>query len=133
MKKVFLSVPMKGRTKEDIDKSVEAMKAVTKAYLPNEELEFINTIVEEKPPYNTAKEAVWYLGKSVQLLSQADYFVFVDDCYDHPGCYIEKEIAYRYGILPIDVSCEYVCPDIIKKRREEWEKPQCCGPVNDAK
>lgn len=98
MKKVFLSVPMKGRTKERIEDSLEKMKAIAKIALDNEEIEFINTLVEEQPPYETSNEAIWYLGKSIELLSQADVLVCVDTPYwlHAYGCENEKRIFQDY-------------------------------------
>lgn len=98
MKKVFLSVPMRNRTKENIEKSLEKMKAITKAAI-GEDIEFINTVVEDKPPYTTANEAIWYLGKSIQLLSQADILVTVEIPYwlRSPGVETEREIFRNYN------------------------------------
>lgn len=123
MKKVFLSVPMKDRTKENIEKSIEKMKAVTRGYL-GEEVEFINTIVQDKPPYDTNKEAVWYLGKSIELLSQADVFVYLDRTYDYNGCVIECEIAERYGMQCIVLARDLIAPDILEIEREKMMG--CC-------
>ena len=114
MKKVFISVPMKGRTKENIEKSIEKMKKVATAYL-DEELEFVNTIVQDKPPYETNKEhtAVWYLGKSLEILSQCDIFLGVYDTFPkYKGCYIENKVADTYGIKRVMLEFDYICPDL---------------------
>lgn len=121
MKKVFISVPMRGRKKEDIEKSISKMKKIALAMLPeDEEYEFINTEVKEVPPYNTHNEAVWYLGKSIELLSQCDILVCVDDIYNYPGCYTERDVARRYGIKVLCLDSNIVCPDI------ELDKESCC-------
>lgn len=101
-KKVFLSVPMRGRTKENIEKSLEKMREYTRIAL-GYDIEFINTVVEEKPPYNTENEAMWYLGKSIQLLSQADVLVCVDRAYtlNSSGCEIEKAVFKEYHSINI--------------------------------
>ena len=124
MKKVFLSIPMKGRTKENIDKSIEKMKAVVTGYLGND-IEFINTIVQDKPSYNTNKEAIWYLGKSVELLSQADVFVCLCNTYEYSGCDIERNIAERYCIQRIVLERDLIAPDILEIEQEKWN-PVCC-------
>ena len=69
MKKVFLSVPMRDRTIENIEKSLEKMKAIIKLSL-GEDIEFINTLVEPKPPYKTNNEAMRYLGNSIIISSR---------------------------------------------------------------
>lgn len=141
MRKVFLSVPMKNRTKENIEKSLEKMKAITKIALENEEIEFINTLVEEQPPYKTENEAVWYLGKSIQLLSQADILVCVDAPYwmRANGCENEKKIfrdymcnqnELKYIELPIYlVMDEEEYEELYSKHIEEAkpEMSQTCG------
>ena len=100
--KAFISVPMKGKTKEEIEKTINIMKnkAIEEA---GNDVEFINTIVQDKPPYNTNNEAIWYLGKSIELLSQCEILVCLKDIDNYNGCYIEKEIAKRYGLKIIEL------------------------------
>ena len=138
MKKVFLSVPMKNRTKENIEKSLEKMRVIARIALENEEIEFINTVVEEKPPYTTANEAVWYLGKSIELLSQADVLVCVDAPYwlRAHGCENEKRIFQdymgtnqkdsRYIELPISlIMCAEEWDELYNKYMEEERRLGC--------
>lgn len=96
MKKVFLSVPMRGRTKENIEASLKKMKEYVKIAL-GEDVEFINTIVKETPPED-GNSSVWYLGKSIQLLSQADVLVSVDTPHfiRARGCEHEEAIFTDY-------------------------------------
>ena len=103
MKKVFISVPMKDKTKEEIKNTISIMKckAIEEAGI---DVEFINTIVQDKPPYNTNNEAIWYLGKSIELLSQCDALVCLKEIENkYNGCIIEKEIAKRYGLQIIEL------------------------------
>lgn len=102
MKKAFISVPMKGKTKEEIENTINIMKnkAIEEA---GNDIEFINTIVQDKPPYNTNNEAIWYLGKSIELLSQCEILVCLKDIDNYNGCFIEKEIAKRYGLQIIEL------------------------------
>lgn len=138
MKKVFLSVPMRGRTKENIEKSLEKMKAYTRIAL-GEDVEFINTIVKETPPEN-AHASVWYLGKSIQLLSEADVLVCVDCPYwlRAKGCENERRIFQDYLVdynkkqlqyieLPIFLVMDAEEYDALYKENEEKE---CCVPQN---
>lgn len=101
-KKAFISVPMKGKTKEEIENTINIMKnkAIEEA---GNDVEFINTIVQDKPPYNTNNEAIWYLGKSIELLSQCEILVCLKDIDNYNGCFIEKEIAKRYGLKIIEL------------------------------
>ena len=102
MKIAFISVPMKNRSKYEIEGDILAMKS--KAFKKFDDIEFINTIVQDKPPYETSNEAIWYLGKSIELLSQCDILVCKKNVDSYNGCYIEKEIAKRYGLEIVEVE-----------------------------
>lgn len=96
MKKLFVSVPMKGRTEEEIKASIQKMKKIAEIY-EGEELELIDSYIEDNPPKDS-KEAVWYLGEGLKKLAQADVFIGIDKAYDWNDCYIERDTAQRYGI-----------------------------------
>lgn len=103
MKKVFISCPMKDRTKEEIEETIEKMKGTARHELgPN--IEFIHTVVKVKPPYDTNNYAIWYLGESIKLLAQCEILVCLKDVDNYNGCFIEKEIAKRYGLQVIEVE-----------------------------
>ena len=66
----------------------------------DQELELIPNFIEDDPPANT-KPDVWYIGKSIEMMAEADYFicfdtVLVNDVFK--GCEIEKQVATTYGI-----------------------------------
>ncbi len=96
MKKLFVSVPMEGRTEEEIKTSIQKMKKIAEIY-EGEELELIDSYIEDNPPKDS-KEAVWYLGESLKKLAQADVFIGICESYDWNGCYIERKTAERYGV-----------------------------------
>lgn len=95
MKKLFISVPMRNRTKENIKRSIECMHKIAEIAF-GKELELIDSYIEDNPPMDS-KQSILYLGKSIELLAQADYFIGVGEC-GHPGCCVENEVAYRYRI-----------------------------------
>jgi len=97
MIKVFISVPMKNRTTENIKASIRKMEEVAKIFLDvnNDEIEFISTYIEETPPEG-ADSSIWYLGGSIQLLAHADYLVCPEDTSYAPGCAIEKSVFSKY-------------------------------------
>ena len=96
MKKLFVSVPMKGRTEEEIKASIQKMKKIAEI-CEGEELELIDSYIEDNPPKDR-KEAVWYLGESLKKLAQADVFVGIAEDYDWSGCCIERQTAEKYGL-----------------------------------
>ena len=49
MKKLFVSVPMKGRKEENIKRDIEKMHKIAEAVF-GEELELLDSYIEENPP-----------------------------------------------------------------------------------
>lgn len=102
MKKLFISVPMRGRTGENIRKSIEKMHKIAEIVF-DEELKVIPSYVEDKPPKDSI-EAIWYLGKSIEKLAEADFFIGIKWQEFFKGCNIEREIAYNYGIKSFEID-----------------------------
>lgn len=94
---------MNGRTKEAIKNSIECMHKIAEIAF-GEELELIDSYIEDNPPMDS-KQSIRYLGKSIELLAQADYFIGVNNIH-YPGCQAEYFIAKNYGIkfLMLDIS-----------------------------
>lgn len=112
MNKLFVSVPMKGRTEENIKASIAKLKAIAEIY-EGEELELIDSYIPENAPENTS-QSVRYLGKSIEKLAEADVFIGCDYIYGgYPGCYIETQVAKYYNIKSYGIDAQYVCPDIL--------------------
>lgn len=106
MKKLFVSVPMRGRTEKEIKASIQKMKKIAEIY-EGYELEIIDSYIEDNPPKDR-KEAVWYLGESIKKLAQADVFIGISDAWDWNGCQIEFDVASRYGIKMYTIPAIYV-------------------------
>ena len=90
--KIFISQPMRGYTQAEI---IAERKRIESIFSGNE---IIDSIIAEEPPKDS-KEAVWDLGKSIELLSQADMIVCPRNYHEYNGCCIEREVAARYGIM----------------------------------
>lgn len=112
MKKLFISVPMKGRTEENIKKSMEKMHKIAEAVF-GEELEVIPSYTEHRPPEN-AHQAVWYLGEAIKKLSEADYFIGTES-WEFSGCTVERSVAEMYHIPTFGVDKKHVLS------HEEWK------------
>lgn len=94
--KVFISQPMRNKTREEILIEREKLKNVIKRdILPNENIEFINSVLDENDAKN---KPLWCLGKSIQLLSEADVVVFMEGYEEARGCLVERLCATKYGI-----------------------------------
>lgn len=104
MKKVFISQPMRGLTDEEILKERDRIKKNIKDIL-EEDVEIIDSFLQDYPGEINKHIPVWYLGKSIQLLSQADIAYFGGDWKNTRGCQIEHEIAIKYEIKIIEENC----------------------------
>ena len=93
MKKLFISQPMIDKTNEEIKTEREnIIKEVTNVL---GEVEVIDSFFESAP--HEAKP-LWFLGKSLELLSTADIAYFAKDWDKYRGCKIEHTCAIEYGI-----------------------------------
>lgn len=106
MKKLFVSVPMKGRTEEEIKASIQKMKKIAEIY-EGEELELIDSYIEGNPPKGN-NEAIFYLGESLKKMAQADVFAGIYESYEWSGCRIENITAESYGIKCYEIPARYV-------------------------
>lgn len=109
MKKLFVSVPMKGRTEEEIKASIQKMKKIAEIY-EGEEMELIDSYIDEEPKEN-CNRGVWFLAKSIDMLAEADVFIGIRECYNWNGCCIESETARKYGIKAYIIPARYVIDD----------------------
>lgn len=125
MKKLFISVPMKNRTEENIRKSFEKMHKMAEIIF-EEELEVISSYVEDKPPKDS-KEAIWYLGQSIQKLAEADYFIGIHWSDTFKGCNIERQVAFDYGIKVHMVDHCLFFPDVaeIERKNRNYVEGTC--------
>lgn len=115
MEKLFISCPMRGRTEEQIRNSMDQMHKIAEAIF-DEKFEAVDTWIADKVPA-TNHEQLWYLGKSIQMMSEADAFIGVyDDQKEFDGCIVENYTAKLYGIPQYLVNLAYVAPDVIERR-----------------
>ena len=97
MKKVFISQPMNGLTDSQIfDKREEIIKELHEIY-GSANILVMNTYINEDAPAES-NPGLWYLGKSLQILAEADLAVFAEGWKNARGCRIEHECAKEYGI-----------------------------------
>lgn len=99
--KVFISQPMQGKTDEEIKKEREHIINFCKENLKGEDdIEIIDSYFEGAP--HDAKP-LWFLGKSLELLSTADIAVFAKGWEYARGCKIEHECAMAYDIAVLEL------------------------------
>lgn len=99
--KIFISQPMINKTDEQIlDERNRAIDIIKETY--GNDIVVLDSFIKEDAPTGT-KIPVWFLAKSLELLSQADFACFVGDWKNYRGCKIEHEVAQEYGISAIDI------------------------------
>lgn len=120
MKKLFVSVPMKGRTEEEIKASIQKMKKIAEIY-EGEELELIESYIQDNPPKDI-NEDIWYLGESLKKMAQADVFIGIYKPWNWGDCEIEEKVALYYDIKTYAVPGEGVINnyfELIKKPEDK--------------
>lgn len=120
MKKLFISCPMRGRTDENIRKSIEWLHKYAEL-VTGEELE----VIESYKPFevvNSKNTSVYMLGESIKRMAEADYVVGVGYTDFWRGCSHERNIALAYGLKYIQANMEYApCfADAINLERNHW-------------
>jgi len=91
---LFISQPMRDKTNEEIKEERDRAIRLCKKYL-GDDIKVLDSFFEDAP--HDAKP-LWFLGKSIEMLSHADYAFFCDGWEDARGCVIEHECAEKYGI-----------------------------------
>ena len=99
MKKLFISCPMNGLTDEMIKANREKMHKIAEIVF-DQKLEVIPSyIVPAGEVPEGAMTSMWCLGRSIQMMSEADYYIGVDMHYGYSyACEIENNVARNYGL-----------------------------------
>lgn len=115
--KVFLSIPMRGRTLENFMYTVERVKEIVKPIInKNHDItNFVfvtgNMTCDDKETISD-KDRVRYLGESISRMAECDYVVSLRNTPNyHRGCWVENYIARDYGFETIEIESEYVYAD----------------------
>lgn len=109
MKKIFLSLPMSGRTDEEIKAQIEEMKAeflLKNPFDKGEEIIFVDNFEEMEVVTNTfdpfegerKTEVLYYLGRAINKLGYCDGVYFGKGWARARGCIIEWETCMKYKI-----------------------------------
>ncbi len=92
--RVFISQPMNGKTDEEILRERdEAIKEIMKNI--SDDIEVIDYIFQSD---TVDARPLWFLGKSLELLSTADTAYFCRGWDLARGCRIEHQCCLEYGI-----------------------------------
>ncbi len=109
---VFISMPMIGTISDEINNSIGALMQDIAADT-QDRCEFLNTRVKEGPPQTqSVDQRIWYLGKSIEILSRANTLVVPKQRDQFPGCQAEALIGKIYGLDVIEYDLKNVRPDL---------------------
>ena len=97
--KVFISQPMNGRTSAEIVRERKDIIAEIKMEYGHE-TDIVDSYFEDAP---ADAKPLWFLGKSLERLSEADKVFFAPGWAKARGCKIEHDAAMAYGI---DIICD---------------------------
>ena len=93
--KVFVSQPINELSDEEIKQEKEKIKIFLNKKFYYCDIEIIDSFFENAP--RDAKPA-WYLGEAIKLLSTADLLYLAKNWEDTRDCWIERQVAFDYGI-----------------------------------
>jgi hypothetical protein len=101
--KVFISVPMRGRTNEEINNDIAIAKGklAEMAQENNEYIIYVDNFVgiPLKNEINDIENpSMWYLGAAIQKMSECDAIYFCPGWCGARGCVIERHVAVLYGL-----------------------------------
>lgn len=104
-RRIFISQPMNGRSEENILKERDEIANM----LENKygDVLIIDSYIKNSPP---GANGLWYLGKSIELLSTADMAYFARGWECARGCTIEFLCARKYGIKIIEAEKDHCYP-----------------------
>lgn len=115
MKRIFLSLPMSGRSDKEICDQIEEMKArflLKNPFEKGEEIEFVDNLENDIDPsrcIDVKTEPLLYLGEAIRKLAYCDAAYFGKGWSKARGCLIEMEICVKYDI-----------PYFIGGRSDKW-------------
>lgn len=94
--KAMISQPMNGLT----DEQIEAVRNKAITELQNGGYEVVDTFFKEgfKTGYIPSNKPVYYLAKSLEMMSQCNVVYFCKGWEYARGCKTEHEVAVAYGI-----------------------------------
>lgn len=98
--KVFISVPMGGRTDEEIAKDIAIAKSKLSemAEENNEVIEYVDNFVSMPQNTDIKNPSMYCLGGAIQKMSECDAIYFCPGWDEARGCVIERQVAVQYGL-----------------------------------
>lgn len=114
--KIFISVPMKDKTDEEIKKEISIVRSVAKAYfveenvlgtlefvdnfkgIPDGVVNFISFSETKQIPEDENRKALYCLGEALQKMSNCDAIMSPFHWEHYIDCNLEFDAANKYGL-----------------------------------
>lgn len=94
---VFVSLPMHGRTEEEIFKERDwCVREFRKTLELSDDTQIyvLNNITHINVPEDAGR--IWHLGESIKEMDKADWIIFHPEFNSARGCRVEREVYYNY-------------------------------------
>ena len=99
--KIFISQPMRGKTKSEImEERKQVVDLVKKTENMYGKVEVADSFIEDAP---ADAKPLWFLAKSLEILSICDVIVAAPGWDSARGCSVEMICAANYGIPVLEV------------------------------
>lgn len=95
--KIFISQPIKGKSDELIAAERELIIERVRSMYGND-VEILDSLFNDYNTSNIKHPPIAYLGKSLEVLAQADVAFFSSGWKSAKGCRIEYDVARLYGV-----------------------------------
>ena len=98
MKKLFVSLPMRGLNEREIRKRMNYLKYLVELEL-KEEVILIDSFIKDEPDSKEINNiGLYFLGKSIEEMAYADIVVFANGWMKARGCKVEYKAAVEYEV-----------------------------------
>lgn len=91
--KIFISQPMRGFPREEIEAERKRIKDM---FHGNEFVE--NYRPDKECPFECKTPELYSLGLAISMMCWADLVILPTSTWEYPGCRVEAEVADAYGI-----------------------------------
>lgn len=124
MKKIFISVAMNGRERNEILEDIMKLQDIAKNYF-DDEIQIWDNMIDGHP--TGVNERVWFLGEALKKIAACDAMItFNNEVTSRAtGCAIEREVCYSYGIPILRIE-DWGFREKLRKNTEEV--PHCEEP-----
>ena len=96
MKKLFVSLPMRGLNEREIRKRMNYLKYLVELEL-GEEVILIDSFIKNEPDSKEINNiGLYFLGESIKELAYADIVIFANGWMKARGCKVEYKAAVEY-------------------------------------